>query len=46
MSNTRKGLRPPVVSTHAENGMRRSDPDKAGADTRNPTMIGERCITS
>jgi hypothetical protein len=25
--------------------MRSSDPDKAGADTRNPTMIGERCIT-
>src|SRR5215470_2888709 len=46
LSKTRNGLRPPVVSTHAENGIRSSDPESAGAETRKPTMIGDRCITS
>src|SRR3990172_11455927 len=43
-SSTRNGLRPPVVSTHAENGMRSSEPDNAGMATRNPTAIALRCM--
>src|SRR5262249_33125305 len=46
VSKTRNGLRPPVVSTHAEKGIRSSEPESAGAETRKPTMIGDRCITS
>src|SRR3972149_2214147 len=43
---TRNGLRPPVVSTQAENGMRRSEPDSEGAATSNPTWAGVRPIRS
>ena len=45
-SSTRNGLRPPVVSTQAENGMRSKEPDKAGAATRKPTISGLKCITA
>ena len=38
--STRRGLRPPVVSTHAENGMRSSDPDRFGMDTSSPAAAG------
>src|SRR5512141_1887604 len=39
---TRKGFFPPVVSTHAENGIRRRDPEREGAATRKPTSRGLR----
>src|SRR5512143_2969760 len=39
---TRKGFFPPVVSTHAENGIRSRDPEREGAATRKPTSVGLR----
>src|SRR3990172_9670490 len=39
---TRKGFFPPVVSTHAENGIRSRDPERDGAATRKPTSRGLR----
>src|SRR5512147_2357879 len=39
---TRKGFFPPVVSTHAENGIRSRDPEREGAATRKPTSSGLR----
>ena len=39
-------MRPPVVSTQAENGIRSSEPDSAGIATRNPTDIALSCIAS
>ena len=38
--STRKGLRPPVVSTQAEKGMRSRDPDRFGMETRSPAAAG------
>ena len=46
INKTRNGFLPPVVSVQAENGMRNNDPDKAGAEIKNPTNTGLRCITS
>ncbi len=46
LSRTRNGLRPPVVSTQAEKGMRSSEPDSAGMAIRKPTAMGDRCIAS
>src|SRR5690606_18515204 len=40
------GLRPPVVSTHAEKGIRSNEPDSAGAATKKPTIMGLSSMTS
>ena len=42
ISNMRKGLRPPLVSTVAENGILRMEPDKFGMEIRRPTILGDR----
>jgi hypothetical protein len=42
----RNGLRPPVVSTQAENGIRKSDPDKDGAAIKRPSSVGLKNINS
>src|SRR5215469_14051638 len=44
-NSQRNGLRPPLVSTHAENGMRKSDPVSDGTATRNPRASGPSPIT-
>jgi len=45
-SRMRKGFLPPVVSTQAEKGILKREPDRAGVATRNPTMTGPRSMTS
>ena len=42
LSSTRKGFRPPMVSTQAENGILRSDPESSGAATAKPRSTGDR----
>src|SRR3989304_3553859 len=39
-SKTRKGFRPPAVSTQGANGILRNDPESDGIATRNPTCSG------
>ena len=46
ISKTRNGLRPPVVSTQAEKGMRSSEPESMGMATSKPTNTGLSCMTS
>src|ERR1019366_5684811 len=45
LSSQRNGLRPPLVSTHAENGIRSSEPESEGAATRKPRASGPSPMT-
>ena len=40
------GFLPPAVSTQAENGIRRSDPESEGMAIRNPINTGSSLSTS